>query len=524
VRRTLDRRKAGRQCGVPTQECSAANAKKIAQRFKSFDRPDDISRQNRLSGLALELHIDHFAKHPQGELRQPHPPACRSTRLRSQPTVRVREEIFLRQVGHKSRTLVEHGPHGAAARYPSRRSHGKPPSKLAKQNPALYHDALIYFDHNATSPLCAPAREAWLEACEKYPANPASPHRLGGRAEAALENARLHVAEWLGCSPLDVVWTSGATEANNAVFYHARIGAETEAWVSAIEHPSVLRAATRSFGRSLCLIPVTNTGTVDLGWLADQLKRRRPAIVAIMAANNETGVLQPWREALRLCRENGVPLACDAAQWIGKLDSAGLGECNFVTGCAHKFGGPVGVGFMKVPAAFHSLIVGGEQEHGLRAGTQNVAGVLAMTAAWRVRNEQLARGHAAARAQWRDAFLQRLASEIAAIEPVGLASDRLWNTATLLMPPRADCRNRWVVQLDKAGFAVSTGSACASGKAKTSHVLTAMGYPPEAGERMLRFSSGWENSAADWAALLDGVVQTCSATAPRNQLQRAASR
>ena len=129
------------------------------------------------------------------------------------------------------------------------------------------------------------------------------------------------------------------------------------------------------------MIPVTRGGTIELDWLAEELGESRPGVVAVMAANNETGVLQPWREALELCREYDVPFFCDAAQWIGKLPARGFGECDFVSGCAHKFGGPKGAGFLKMPRGkFSPLIHGGGQERGRRAGTENVASVAAMIA------------------------------------------------------------------------------------------------------------------------------------------------
>jgi cysteine desulfurase len=365
---------------------------------------------------------------------------------------------------------------------------------------------VIYFDHNATSPLCSAARDAWLDAVQRFPGNASSPHRLGARSEAALNEARHAVADWLKCSPMDVVWTSGATEANNSLFYHKGLDAAGEAWVSAIEHPSALQAARRWFGNRLQIIPVTSQGVADLTWLSDQLKKSRPGLVALMAANNETGILQPWREALGLCRQFEVPFACDASQWVGKLPSAGLGECDFVTGCAHKFGGPVGVGFMKVPPVFRSLLVGGEQEDGRRAGTENLPGILAMTAAWRLREQQIASGEIPRRERWRNEFLDQIRANLPESELLGAGSARLWNTAALLMPPAADCRRRWVVQLDKRGFAVSTGSACASGKEKASHVVTAMGYE-SSGDRMLRFSAGWETSEQDWKDLVAAIVE-----------------
>lgn len=362
---------------------------------------------------------------------------------------------------------------------------------------------MLNFDHNATAPLCSVARQAWLEAVDRFPGNPASPHRLGSRAEKALEEARQTAAELLKCSPPDMVWTSGATEANNAVFHHA--AATGEAWISAIEHPSVIRSARRWFGERMRYLPVTPAGVVDLDQLSDRLKASRPSLVAVMAANNETGILQPWREALRLCRKHDVPFLCDAAQWIGKLPASGLGEADFVTGCAHKFGGPTGVGFLKVPLRFRPLLVGGEQEDGRRAGTPNTPGVLAMIAAWQSREQQLGAGEAQVRQSWRDVFVQELLASMPEAKLLGEGTGRLWNTAAVLMPPADDCRKRWVVMLDRQGFAVSTGSACASGKEKLSHVVKAMGY--DGADRMLRFSSGWETREADWKQLAAAVLE-----------------
>ena len=373
--------------------------------------------------------------------------------------------------------------------------------------------SVIYFDHNATAPLCGVARDAWLSACERFPANPASPHRLGARAEAALEGARQHAAEFLDCSPLDIVWTSGATEANNALFHHASLDAQGEVWVSAIEHPSVLEAARMFCGGRVKCIPSNGDGVINVDWITEHLREGRPSLIAVMAANNETGVLQPWSDVLKLCREREIAFACDAAQWIGKLAAKGLGKCDFVTGCAHKFGGPIGIGFMKVPARFRPFLVGGGQEDARRAGTQNVPAVQAMMAAWQYREQQISAGENSIRERWRNRFLERVQKEITEFEVLGQKSLRLWNTVSGLMPELDDCRRRWVVRLDKLGFAVSTGSACASGKEKPSHVAMALGLSPDKSDRMLRFSGGWETSREDWEALGTAVIEACKAEA-----------
>ena len=302
-----------------------------------------------------------------------------------------------------------------------------------------------------------------------------------------------------------MIWTSGATESNNAVFYHLSRISEGPVWISAIEHPSVIAAANRWFLGKVDFLKVTKAGQLDLDYLTDELKRSRPAAVALMAANNETGVIQPWQKALQLCRAHDFPFFCDAAQWIGKLAARGLGECDFVSGCAHKFGGPPGIGFLKVPEKFNSFVVGGPQEEGRRAGTENVPGALSMGAALAEREARIQAGECEQRLRWRDQFIRELSRDIPGVEVLGESSSRLWNTVAVLMPETPDCRRRWVVQLDKLGFAVSTGSACSSGKEKPSHVLTAMGCDPAKSDRMLRFSSGWDTTQQDWNNLLSAI-------------------
>ena len=364
---------------------------------------------------------------------------------------------------------------------------------------------MLYFDHNATTPLCASAKDAWVDAIDRYVGNPSSPHRIGARAERAMADARDKLAGFLGCSPLDIVWTSGATESNNLVLHHCAqaLDGDKEVWITAIEHPCVIEATRTHFPNRYKTLPVNSTGVLDLVVLKQKLTKEKPGLIAVMAANNETGVLQPWTEVQQLCSEHQIPFFCDAAQWVGKLPAKGLGACDFVSGCAHKFGGPQGVGFLKCPSrgAVYSQIVGGTQEEGRRAGTENVAGVLSMMAALEKRENQLASGIIQEKEAWRNAFVMSLIGA----EVLGKGQGRLWNTVTALLP--GDCQARWVVKLDKAGFAVSTGSACSSGKETPSHVLTAMGVAKEDTDRVVRFSSGWETTAEDWQALVKGVNQ-----------------
>lgn len=367
---------------------------------------------------------------------------------------------------------------------------------------------MFYFDHNATSPLLPEARQAWLDASDKFPGNPSSPHRLGSRAEAALNDARAELAEILGCHDTEIVFTSGATESNNTVLHHFAAQAEPdgEAWISAIEHPSVLAPANNLFGKRLRLIPATRHGIVDLAWLETELKCTQPSLVSVMAANNETGALQPWREVQELCLEREVPIFVDAVQWVGRLPVTQVSDVTWLTGSAHKFGGPRGVGFLRIPPkqTMTPLLRGGEQEHGRRAGTENVPGVLAMVAALRSAEAKVRSSAIESLEIAKLNFERTLLNALPQSEIVAKSSPRLWNTVSALMP-EADCQQRWVVKLDKAGFAVSTGSACASGKEEPSHVLRAMGYSAADAGRVLRFSAGWDTTVEHWNALLSAL-------------------
>ena len=369
---------------------------------------------------------------------------------------------------------------------------------------------MIYFDYNATAPVMREAREAWLQVTEKLGGNPSSMHQFGAKASNALADAREKLAEHLGCHPLDLVWTSGATEANNMVMHHfaKKFGTTGEVWISAIEHPCVLDSAQHYFGKRARLIPVTHEGVIDMDWLTTELTDSRPALVAVMAANNETGILQPWREARAICHQYKVPFFTDAVQFIGKMPLTGLGECDYVSGAAHKFGGPRGVGFLKIPhrSAMTPLLHGGKQEGGRRAGTENVAIIAAMMAALEVREKQILRSEHLLRKVWRDNFEAQFLRALPGASIIGQNQPRLWNTVSALMPD-GDRKLQWVIRLDKAGFAVSTGSACTTGKEEPSHVLSAMGYKSAQAHRAVRMSAGWETTEADWDALLKAVAK-----------------
>jgi len=372
---------------------------------------------------------------------------------------------------------------------------------------------MIYLDHNATAPLCAAAREAWLAAHERGFGNPSSLHRPGQRAERALDLAREELAAHLGSQASDLVWTSGATEAANATLAHLSKQTRSALAVSAIEHPCVMEAAERWFQGRLEIIPVDANGIVRIERVQTLLASKTIGALAAMAANNETGVLQPWQTLRQLCTESGVPFVCDATQWMGRLPGKELGVCDYVFASGHKFGAPVGIGFLKLPARaagpiFQSLLLGGPQEDARRAGTQNVAAAAAFAAA--LNHSAANMDSIAERLAIRARIESQLRERIEGLRIIAESEQRLWNTITILAPAALDCRQRWVVRLDAAGVAASSGSACASGKENPSHVLTAMGLG-DCADRVVRFSGGWETTETEWQR----AVEICIATHQR---------
>lgn len=361
-----------------------------------------------------------------------------------------------------------------------------------------------YFDHNATTPLSAAARAAWLRAAERHWQNPSSLYKDAGLASQALEAARERLADLLGCDAERVVFTSGATEGNNAVFASLarRMKADEKVAISAVEHPSVREAARHWVGRErVDELAVSVDGVVEIETVADWLEANagKAALVSVMAANNESGTLQPWPELAALCRERGVLFHTDAAQWVGKLGAEGLGVCDLVTGSAHKFGGPKGAGFLVLPEAGGPwrLLHGGPQEEGRRAGTENFPAVAGMVVALE--------GSAAGDAAGRDAFEARMGELFPGLRVIGAGAARLWNTSLLVMPRHLNLK--WLTRLSRAGFSISTGSACSSGKEGSSVVVRALGASEEELRRVVRLSGRREHSEEDWLRLAEAFAQ-----------------
>ncbi len=367
---------------------------------------------------------------------------------------------------------------------------------------------MAYFDFNATSPLLPRAREIYLQALDEHWHNPSSLYWDAGTTRRMLEEARVNLASQIGVEDeTRIVFTSGATESNHVVFRSAAAwsGPHARVAITPLEHPCVQAAAAGNFPGRIDEPGLTPEGSVDLDDLTRYLDETRPALVSVMAAHNETGLVLPWREIASLCREREIPFHCDAAQWFGKQEDLGFETCDWVTGSAHKFGGPKGVGFLVAPPDTTRLPgaqSGGPQENGLRGGTENFPAIVALEAALHEATGLLASASPAGRDQFEALVTARLPGS----RPIAASSPRLWNTSMLLMPRHTN--TKWLTRLSQLGFAVSTGSACSAGKGNPSRGLEALGLGFDEMGRVLRFSSGWNTSLEDWEALAQAVEKT----------------
>ena len=357
----------------------------------------------------------------------------------------------------------------------------------------------VYLDWNATTPLRPQARDAMAAALD-LAGNPSSVHAEGRQARKLVEEARARVAGAVGALPRNVVFTSGGTEANAlALTPGLRRGSHPPAErlvVSAIEHASVL-AGGRFAPGAIETVGVTRSGLLDLDRLRAALNERPPALVSLMLANNETGALQPVVEASEIVHAAGGLLHVDAIQAFGKISfDINMMRADLVTLSAHKIGGPKGVGAVVLAEGvlgFEPLLRGGGQELGRRAGTENVAGIAGFGAA-----VQAAMASLDGDAIRLESLRNRLENGLRDTEGmIVFAADapRLPNT-TLFTAPGLKAETA-VIGFDLVGIAVSSGSACSSGKVQPSHVLEAMGFGPELAQGAVRLSLGWSTSEAD---------------------------
>lgn len=338
----------------------------------------------------------------------------------------------------------------------------------------------IYLDHASTTPILPEAAAAIAKACGSW-ANPSSPHAEGRAVRAQLEDARRRIGAALASDSI-LVFTSGATEAISLVFERARAG---DRIVSAVEHPAVLRSAPQARQ-----IAVRADGILDLDDLDRALDSSRTPLVAVQSVNNETGVIHPLDEVWSKVKAAGGLLLSDCAQSAGKLP---LPDADFIVVAAHKFGGPPGIGALLVRDTATLDAIGG-QEGGFRPGTAAVPSIMGFAAACEADHgwyEEAKRLRA------------RLDSGIASAggEIVSADAPRIATIACYRMPGVPGAAQ--MMQLDLAGIAVTAGSACASGSLKTSHVLTAMGWPEEQAREVIRVSFGPQTRESDIDSLLD---------------------
>lgn len=368
----------------------------------------------------------------------------------------------------------------------------------------------IYLDHNATSPVRPEAARAVARALIAG-GNPSSVHSEGRKARAILEKAREAVAALVGGEAKNVTFTSSATEALNlALTPGLKAGKDQRPWrlfISAIEHPAVLNG--HGFAAdAVTILPVSQQGLVDLKILSEALDsdvQSRP-LLALQLANNETGVIQPVREAADIVHAHGGLVVCDAVQAAGRIpvDMKTLGA-DLVALSAHKLGGPSGCGALirvSDAIAVEPATRGGGQEKGARAGTENLSGAAGFAAA--ADAAQAAINEEAARLT---SLRERLEAGLKSFAPgtviFGAGAQRLPNTVSFAFEGAS--AETSLITLDLAGFAVSSGSACSSGKVKASHVLEAMGVAPDIAKGMLRVSFGWTTRESDIDQFLEAL-------------------
>jgi cysteine desulfurase len=377
-----------------------------------------------------------------------------------------------------------------------------------------------YLDYNATAPLRPEVREAMVAALDAH-GNPSSVHAEGREARALVESARAKVAALAGAKPEDVIFTSGGSEANTLAL--AEQGGEAwHCYMSAVEHPSVL-ACGRFYRESTTRISASGDGVIDLGVLEKELTKHhlggwRP-LVSLMAANNETGAIQPVAAAAEIVHEAGGLLHTDAVQVAGRLPlKLGALGADMMTLSAHKIGGPKGVGalVLRPGIAVEPLIKGGGQEGRRRAGTENVAGIVGFgVAADLAAAEPKNASDIAALRDELEAKAQNIVPE--AVVLAGRV-ERLPNTSCIAVPGTK--AETLVIGLDLAGVAVSAGSACSSGKVEASHVLSAMGVSTELVQGAIRVSLGFGTTSAD----IERFLSAWSELIKRMRLRQEAAR
>ncbi len=376
----------------------------------------------------------------------------------------------------------------------------------------------VYLDHNATTPLHPDALEAMTRVLRDVPGNPSSTHQEGSEARRVVESAREQIAALLGAEPRELIFTGGATEANNlalAGLAAALRGRGRHIVSTTVEHPSVEEPLRRleAEGAEVTRLGVDDNGRVDLEAVRDAL-REDTTLVSVIWANNETGVLQDVAALAECAHARGALLHVDATQAVGKIPvRVDRVPVDFLSSSAHKFGGPKGVGLLAVrhEALPEAFVRGGPQERRLRGGTHNVAGIAGFGAAAAAAHAELdARGERYA--ALRDRLWMGIEEKVPAVRRNGHVDHVLPNTLNVEF--RGAQGDVLLEILDLEGIAVSAGAACASGSIDPSSVLTAMGRSPEEARASLRFSVGEGNDAAQIDRVLAGLPEWVARTRP----------
>jgi cysteine desulfurase len=360
-----------------------------------------------------------------------------------------------------------------------------------------------YLDHAATTPVRAEVREAMRPYLDDLFGNPSSSHRFGRAARAGLDQAREEVAAAVGCDPTQVIFTSGGTEADNLAIIGSALAAGARGEkrcvaVSAVEHKAILAAAHAvvGLGGEEIVLPVEADGTLRLDAL-DEALRRKPAVVSVMWVNNEVGVVQPIAAIAERCARAGVPLHSDGVQAFGKVPvDLRQHDISLFTLSGHKIGAPKGIGALIVRSRqlVEAIVHGGGQQYGIRPGTENVAGAVALGCAASLAAAEQA-SESARLSAIRDALQARLLQDIPDLTIIAAESPRAPHILTVAIAG-ADSETL-LMHLDMQGICASGGSACSTGAIEPSHVLSAMGVAREIALGQLRLSFGHESTAAD---------------------------
>ena len=380
-------------------------------------------------------------------------------------------------------------------------------------------DEIIYLDNNATTPLDPAVIEEMLPFLTEFYGNPSSGYAFAAKARKAIDLARERLAALLGCEPSEIVFTSGGTESNNAVIHSAlQVDPRGKHIVtSAVEHSAVLRPCQdlEKQGCFVTFLGVDRDGNVDLAELEAEI-RPETALVSMMWANNETGVLFPVEKIAEICRRKSVLFHTDAVQATGKIPMRLRNTAiNFLSLSAHKFHGPKGVGALYVNrrTRFSPLIAGGGQENGRRGGTENVASIVGLGKAAELAAKYLADGKCSIQSM-RDRFEKAVLETVSGASVNGAGAPRIPNTSSLSFEGIES--SAALLLLDRHGICCSAGSACRTGSQEASHVLHAMNPNGDGARRSLRFSFGRFNTDAqiDRAiGIVPKVIEKLRATA-----------